>query len=87
MFLDDVTTRRFDDAPTILTGRPTGATEYFKEKTSEKLTAACESVLAHTMHEVGVARPYKGLMGHTQTILFLKGEPFDLDRQSRPAPS
>ena len=80
IFLEAITAMSFDDARKILTGSPTAATEYFKGKTSEKLTAAFQPVVAQTMNEVGVTRQYKELMGRAQAIPFLKSAPFDLDR-------
>lgn len=80
IFLDAITAMSFDDARKILTGSSTAATEYFKGKTSEKLTAAFQPVVAHTMNEVGVTRQYKELMGQAQSIPFLKTQAFDLDR-------
>lgn len=79
IFLDAITAMSFDDARKILTGSQTAATEYFKGKTSDKLTAAFQPVVAQSMNEVGVTRQYKELMGRTQTIPFLKSEVFDLD--------
>jgi len=80
IFLDAITAMSFDDARKILTGSQTAATEYFKGKTSEKLTVAFQPVVAHTMNEVGVTRQYKELMGQAQSIPFLKTQAFDLDR-------
>jgi hypothetical protein len=80
IFLEAITAMSFDDARKIVTGSPTAATEYFKGKTSEKLTAAFQPVVAQTMGEVGVTRQYQELMGRAQAIPFLKSAPFDLDR-------
>jgi hypothetical protein len=80
IFLEAITAMSFDDARKIVTGSPTAATEYFKGKTSEKLTAAFQPVVAQTMREVGVTRQYQELMGRAQAIPFLKSSPFDLDR-------
>jgi hypothetical protein len=80
IFLEAITAMSFDDARKIVTGSPTGATEYFKGKTSEKLTAAFQPVVAQTMREVGVTRQYQELMGRAQAIPVLKSAPFDLDR-------
>jgi Protein of unknown function (DUF4197) len=80
IFLEAITAMSFDDARQILTGSPTAATEYFRGKTSDKLTAAFQPVVAQRMNEVGVTRQYKELMGRTQAIPFLKSEVFDLDR-------
>jgi hypothetical protein len=80
IFLEAITAMSFDDARRILSGSPTAATEYFRGKTSDKLTAAFQPVVAQTVREVGVSRQYKELMGRTQAIPFLKSEAFDLDR-------
>jgi len=80
IFLEAITAMSFDDARKILTGSPTAATEYFKGKTSAKLTTAFQPVVARTMNEVGVTRQYKELLGHAQAVPFLKSEAFDLDR-------
>jgi hypothetical protein len=80
IFLDAIAAMSFDDARQIVSGSSTAATEYFKGKTSEKLTATFQPVVTRTMNEVGVTRQYKELMGHAQAIPFLKRETFDLDR-------
>jgi hypothetical protein len=80
IFLEAISAMSFDDARKIVTGSPTAATEYFKGKTSEKLTAAFQPVVAQTMNEVGVTRQYKELMGHAPAIPFLKSDTFDLNR-------
>jgi hypothetical protein len=80
IFLEAITAMSFDDARKIMTGSPTAATEYFKGKTSEKLTSAFQPVVAQAMREVGVTRQYQELMGRAQAIPFLKSAPFDLDR-------
>ena len=80
IFLDAITAMSFDDARQILSGSPTAATEYFKAKTSDKLTVAFQPIVAQTMSEVGVTKQYKELMGRAQSIPFLKSDTFDLDR-------
>jgi hypothetical protein len=80
IFWDAISAMSFDDARKILAGSSTAATEYFKAKTSAKLTAAFQPVVSQSMNEVGVTRQYKELMGRAQTIPFLKSETFDLDR-------
>jgi hypothetical protein len=80
IFLDAIAAMSFDDARKIVSGSPTAATEYFKGKTADRLTAAFQPVVAKTMQEAGVTRQYKELMARTQAIPFLKSESFDLDR-------
>lgn len=69
----------FEDAQKILSGKETAATDYFKSKTTDKLTAAFRPVVDKSMNEVGVTRQYKDLVGRFQTIPFVKSESFDID--------
>ena len=70
----------FDDARKILAGGDTAATQYFKAKTTGKLTTAFRPVVEKTTNEVGVTRQYKDLMGRASTIPFLKSETLDIDQ-------
>jgi hypothetical protein len=70
----------FDDARTILNGGDTAATDFFKTKTTDKLTDAFRPVIERSMNEVGVTRQYKELVGRFEAIPFLKPQTFDLDR-------
>ena len=70
----------FDDARKILQGSQTAATEYFKAKTTDKLTPAFKPAVSQAMNEVGVTRQYKELTGKFQAIPFMKAESFDLDQ-------
>jgi hypothetical protein len=80
IFWDAIGAMSFDDARKILGGSPTAATEYFKAKTTGKLVAAFQPVVAQAMNEVGATRQYKELVGRYQTIPFVKSETFDIDR-------
>lgn len=79
IFFDAIGEMTFDDARNILTGGDTSATDYFKIKTSDKLTTAFSPVVEQTMNEVGVNRQYKELVGHFQSIPFVKSETFDIN--------
>lgn len=70
----------FEDARKILSGPDTAATDYFKRKTSDKLTIAFKPEVDKAMNEVGVTRQYKELVGKYQTIPFMKSESFDIDQ-------
>lgn len=70
----------FADAGQILTGGDTAATDYFKGKTTDKLTAAFRPVVEKTMNETGVTRQYKDLVGRFQSIPFAKSVSFDIDQ-------
>jgi hypothetical protein len=79
IFWEAIKAMSFDDARKILGGNETAATDYFKGKTTTKLTAAFKPIIDKSMNEVGVTRQYKELVGNFQTIPFAKTESFDLD--------
>ena len=80
IFWDSIGEMTFDDARKILNGSETAATEYFKSKTTDKLTAAFRPVVDRTMNEVGVTRQYKALVVQYQAIPFVKSEAVDIDQ-------
>jgi hypothetical protein len=69
----------FEDARKIWSGNETAATDYFKAKTTDKLTASFRPVVEKTTNEVGVARQYKELVGKYESIPFVKKETLDID--------
>jgi len=79
IFIDAITGVTFDDAKKILSGGNTSATEFFKAKTTEKLTAAFRPVVDRTMSQVGVTRQYQELMGRFDAIPFARAQTFDID--------
>lgn len=79
IFWDAVGAMTFDDARKILNGPDTAATEYFRDKTSEKLTTAFRPVVDRSMSEFNVTRQYKDLVGRYQAIPFAKTEALDID--------
>ncbi|MDY6952808.1 MAG: DUF4197 domain-containing protein [Thermodesulfobacteriota bacterium] len=68
------------DARGVLDGGDTAATEYFKAKTSGKITEVFEPIVSSTMNEVGVTRSYKEMMDKYTSLPFMKSESLDLDR-------
>jgi len=79
IFGNAITNMSFDDAKKILTGGNTAATDYFKAKTTNQLTAAFKPVIDKSMGEVGVTKQYQALVGKFETIPFVKTQSFDLD--------
>jgi len=79
IFWDALEQMTFEDARKILSGNETAATDYFKGKTTDKLTAAFRPVVDRSMNEVGVTRQYNELVGKYESIPFVKKETFDLD--------
>ncbi len=65
----------FEDAREILSGGETAATDYFRAKTSEALTAAFRPVVADSMKEVGVIQQYQQLQGAYQSVPFASSLP------------
>lgn len=80
IFLGALREMTFDDARKILAGGETSATEFFKTKTTEKLTAAFTPIVKKTTDEVGVTRQYKELTAQAQSIPFLKAQSLDVDQ-------
>jgi hypothetical protein len=69
----------FEDVRKIWSGNETAATDYFKGKTTDRLTAAFRPMVDKAMNEVGVTRQYKELVGKYESIPFVKKETFDID--------
>lgn len=79
IFGNAITSMSFDDAKKILTGGNTAATDYFKAKTTDQLTAAFKPVVDKSIGQVGVTKQYQALVGKFETIPFVKTQSFDLD--------
>jgi hypothetical protein len=80
IFWDAVGAMSFDDARKIWSGGDTAATEYFRDKTSDRLAAAFRPVVERSTSEAGATRQYKELLGRAQGIPFLKLDSLDLDQ-------
>jgi hypothetical protein len=80
IFGDAILAMSFDDARKILSGGDTAATDYFKSKTSDQLTAAFRPFVEKTMNENGVAQQYDGLSGQLKEIPFMKSEDLDINK-------
>jgi hypothetical protein len=80
IFWDAIGEMSFEDVRKIFSGHETAATEYFKGKTSDKLTVIFKPIVDKAMNEVGVTRQYKELVGRYESIPFVKKETFDLDQ-------
>jgi hypothetical protein len=80
IFVDAIGAMSIDDARRILSGPETAATDYFKGKTTPRLTTAFTPVVERSMEQVGVARQYKDLLSQAQAIPFFRAETYDLNR-------
>jgi hypothetical protein len=79
IFVDAIGEMSIDDARKILSGPDTAATDYFKGKTTGKLTTAFQPVVQKAMNEVGLARQYSDLLAQAKAIPFFRAEEYDLD--------
>ena len=79
IFWDAIGAMTIDDARKILNGTDTAATDYFRAKTSEPLTASFQPIVQQSMSQVGVTRQYNELLGRAKAIPFLNVESYDLD--------
>jgi len=79
IFTDAITGMTVDDARKILSGGNTSATEFFKAKTTDQLTAAFKPVVDKTMAKTGVVQQYQALMGRFDAIPFVRSQTFDID--------
>jgi hypothetical protein len=80
IFWDAIGEMTFDDVRKIFSGNDTAATDYFKGKTTSKLTDVFKPIVSNAMNDVGVTRQYKQLVGRYESIPFVKKETFDLDQ-------
>jgi Protein of unknown function (DUF4197) len=80
IFVDAIKQMTFDDARKIYNGGDTAATDYFKAKTSAKLTAAFTPVVKKAMDNTGVGKKYEKLGGFASRLPFGKPGQFDLDQ-------
>lgn len=68
----------FDDAKKIYQGSDDAATQYFKEKTSDKLRQLFQPSVKESLGQVGATRYYNELAGEAKDIPFV-GQQLDVD--------
>jgi hypothetical protein len=78
-FVDAIKAMTFEDAKEILDGGDTAATDYFKEKTSDKIYDAFNPIISSSLDEVGATKAYKDMMGKYEAIPFMDKQSVDLD--------
>jgi hypothetical protein len=80
IFVDAIKEMTIEDARKVLAGGDTAATDYFKEKTHDKLYTAFEPTIASSLDEVGATRSYKTMMAKYESVPFVSKQSLDLDR-------
>ena len=79
IFIDAIKGMTFDDALNILNGGDNTATNYFREKTTDKLTEKFRPIVSNTMNQFGVTKTYKEITGGIASNPFIKLGNTDLD--------
>jgi Protein of unknown function (DUF4197) len=80
IFKDALTQMSFADAKQILRGGDTAATDYFRAKTSDRLTTSFLPIVSASRSEVGATKRYKDLVGRYAALPFVSSPSLDLDR-------
>jgi hypothetical protein len=80
IFGDAIVAMTFDDARKILSGGNTTATDYFKNKTTDQLTAAFHPVVEKVMKDNGVTEKYDTMLGQANSIPFMKSQNLDINQ-------
>jgi len=79
IFVTAIQEMSFDDARRILSGGDTAATDYFKAKTSDRLTTSFRPIVEKSMKETGVTKNYDDLVGRYKTVPFASSVSFDVN--------
>jgi hypothetical protein len=80
IFKDALKEMTFSDAKQILRGGDTAATDFFRARTAERMTAVFLPVVSSSLGDVGATRRYKDLVGRYSSLPFVNGPSLDLDR-------
>lgn len=80
IFLGAISQMTFAEARQILHGGATAATDYFKARTEDQLTAAFTPHVEQAMNETGVTRQYKELTGRLKALPLAKSDLLDIDQ-------
>ncbi len=79
IFAEAIKGMTFEDATNIWGGGETAATEYFQEKTSEKIFEAFQPIISASMEEVGVTQAYQQITDKYSSLPLVKEISLDLD--------
>jgi len=80
IFVDAIVSMSFEDAKKILSGDDTAATQYFKNKTTDQLSAAFRPFVEETMKQNNVTQQYESLTAGLGSIPFMKKEDLDINK-------
>lgn len=80
IFGEAIRAMTIDDARRVLGGGDTAATDYFRARTTDRLTTAFRPVVEQAMGEVGVTRQYRDVLARARSLPFVQVDDYDLDR-------
>lgn len=80
IFFEAIGAMTIDDARRILGGAETAATQYFRDKTTPRLTTAFTPIVEKAMQQVGVSRQYGELLDRAKAIPFFRVDDYDLNQ-------
>ncbi len=79
IFLDAITAMTFEDARRILEGQGDEATQYFRARTSTRLSGLFRPIVHGSMERVGVTRLYQDLTARYMALPLVRRPDLDLD--------
>jgi Protein of unknown function (DUF4197) len=79
IFLNAIMEMSFDDAKAILRGSETAATDFFRTRTTPKLTELFRPPVAKVMGEVGVTRQWNAVFSRLKALPLAKTDPIDFE--------
>jgi hypothetical protein len=80
VFLDALSQMTLADARSILRGGDDAATEYFRNKTGQRLRDRFEPIVHDAMDRVGVTRRYQQIRSRVAQLPFVRLQKLELDR-------
>lgn len=80
IFGDAIRGMSFSDVWGILRGGDTAATDYFRARTTPRLSAAFTPIVSRSMDNVGAARQYKTLMNRYSNLPFVGNSAVDINQ-------
>lgn len=80
IFGDAIRGMSFSDVWGILRGGDTAATDYFRARTTPRLSAAFSPIVSRSMNDVGAARQYKTLMSRYGNLPFVGSSAVDINQ-------
>jgi len=78
LFIDAIKEMSFEDVQKIYKGPEDSATQYLKEKTSPKIRAKMEPIIARTLNEVGAVKAYDKAISKYKKMPFVPDVKADL---------